>query len=376
MERVLIKKCKSYDLQEVSQSVEFLLEGMGGIKELVKPGQLVAVKPNLIARKKPEGAATTHPALVEAVVRAVLQAGGKPVICDSPGGPYTRGLLKMIYNETGMTEVARKTGAELNYDTGEEVMQYPGGKSYKSFPIIRPLARADVIIGLPKLKTHGMTTFTGAVKLFYGSLPGLTKAQYHFNLQRLEDFSNLLVDLVDLLKPGLSIMDGIWGMEGDGPVSGSQRFNGALLAGSNPFAVDAVSCRMIGIDPQKISHLTLAVKRGLVADLNSIEAEGDGFQELDPPFKLPGHKNIDFNLPPFAKNMLGRWFQPRPVFSQEICAGCGDCARACPAGAIEIKNKKAGVDLEKCIRCYCCQEMCLPKAISVHQWWLAKKFLR
>ncbi|MHB8157839.1 MAG: DUF362 domain-containing protein [Desulfocucumaceae bacterium] len=373
---VFVKRCASYEQDVVQEAVIYLLERAGGIKKLVKPGQLVALKVNLIARKKPDNSVTTHPSLVEAVAREVIKAGGRPVICDSPGGPYTKGLLKSIYRETGMEEVARKTGAELNYDTGEEIIKFPEGIVYKSYPIISPLARADVIIGLSKMKTHGMTTYTGAVKLFYGAIPGLKKAEYHFNLQRLQDFSQLLVDVTVLLKPHLSIIDGIWGMEGNGPVSGTPRFAGVLMASENPFSLDAAACRLMGISPAKIIHLKVAAGRGLVGDLNSVQVEGDSPEVADPPFKLPGHKNIDFNLPPTIKKLLGRWFQPRPVFSGEICAGCGDCARACPSAAIEINSGKAGVNLEKCIRCFCCQELCLHRAVSVYQWWPAKKFLR
>ncbi|MFZ5647270.1 MAG: DUF362 domain-containing protein [Bacillota bacterium] len=373
---MLVKSCKSYQYGEVEEAVAFLLEGLGGIKNLVTPGQIVALKPNLIARKKPEDAATTHPAVVEAVARQVIKAGGRPVICDSPGGPYTKGLLKMVYRETGMAEVAGRTGAGLSLDTGEEVRQFPDGVVYKTYPVISPLAKADVIIGLPKMKTHGMTTFTGAVKLFYGAVPGLKKAQYHFNLQKIQEFSQMLVDLAVMLEPDLTIMDGVWGMEGDGPLSGSPRYSGVLLAGRNPFAVDAAACRMIGLNPGRIPYLALGQERGLVGDFESIEIKGDGFQILSPPYKLPGHKNIDFNLPPSVKKVLGRWFQPRPVFSREACAGCGDCARACPSGAIEISGGKARVNLDQCIRCFCCHEMCLPKAVSIYQWWPAKKFLR
>jgi len=373
---VIIKRCDSYSPQKVGSAVGFIFDQAGGIGSLVKPGQTVALKVNLIARKKPDFAATTHPALVEAVAREVIRAGGRPVICDSPGGPYTKVLLKAVYRETGMSAVAERTGAELNYDTGEVQAKCPDGKVYRIYPVIRPLAGADVIIGLSKMKTHGMTTFTGAVKLFYGAIPGLTKAEYHFNIQKLDNFCQLLVDLADMIRPRFSIMDGIWGMEGDGPLSGTPRFAGVLLAGRNPFEVDAAACRLVGIKPESIVYLKAALDRGLVSDLNAGQLAGDHFIPLDQPFKLPGYRNIDFNLPPAVKKLLGRWLQPRPVFSGKVCLGCGECARACPAGAISIKGKKAEVDLDRCIRCFCCHELCLPRAVSVYQWWPVKKLMR
>ncbi|HBV97711.1 MAG: hypothetical protein JL50_03285 [Peptococcaceae bacterium BICA1-7] len=376
MSSVILKRCDSYNPQKVEAAVGFIFEQAGGIGSLVNPGQKVALKVNLIARKKPDFAATTHPALVEAVAREVIRAGGRPVICDSPGGPYSKVLLKAVYRETGMSGVAERTGAELNFDTGGVTVKYPEGKVYSSYPVITPLAGADVIIGLSKMKTHGMTTFTGAVKLFYGAVPGLTKAEYHFNIQKLESFSQLLVDLADMIKPKFSIMDGIWGMEGDGPLSGTPRFAGVLLAGRNPFAVDAAACRLAGIKPEGIVYLKAALDRGLVSDLNAMQLAGDPYLPLDQPFKLPGYRNIDFNLPPVAKKLLGRWLQPRPVISGKVCRGCGECARACPAGAISLKEGKALVDLDRCIRCFCCHELCLPRAVSVYQWWPVKKLMR
>ncbi|MFZ5644286.1 MAG: DUF362 domain-containing protein [Bacillota bacterium] len=360
----------------MGEAVASLLDSLGGIKSIVKPGQSVALKVNLITRKKAQYAATTHPVLVEAVAGEVIRAGGRPVICDSPGGPYTKSLLKMVYRETGMTEAAERTGAELNFDTGEEWLKHPGGRVYKSYPVIKPLAQADVIIGISKMKTHGMTTFTGAVKLFFGAVPGLKKAEYHFNLQKIKEFSDMLVDIADLLRPQVNIMDCVLGMEGNGPLSGTPRHVGLLLGGTNPYALDAAACRLAGISPEKVVYLRQAELRGLIGKLNSLDLRGDSLEAVDPPFKLPGHKNLDFNAPPEIKKVLARWFQPRPIFDREICAGCGDCARSCPSGAITVGGGKAFVDLDKCIRCFCCHELCLPKAVSIYQWWPVKKFFR
>lgn len=376
MSVVMVSKCEDYREEHVQISVREILDGLGGIKTILRPGQTVAIKPNLIAKKSPGEAATTHPAVVAAVVREVLAAGGKPVLCDSPGGPYSRTLLKGVYKTTGMAEVADKTGVALNYDTSDVTLSHPGGKIIFSLPVIKPLAEADVIIGLSKLKTHSMTAFTGAVKLFYGAVPGLKKAEYHFNMPGIEQFSQLLIDIVTLLKPALSIMDGIVGMEGDGPTSGDPRRLGILLGSRNPFALDMAACRAIGIEPSGLALFQLALEQRLIPAADDIEISGDLLPVLDSPFKLPSHMNIHFNLPPLLKKALGKWIQPRPWFDREICAGCGDCRRACPAAAIEIKEKRADVNMDACIRCFCCQELCPASAVSIRQSWLGKKLLR
>lgn len=374
---VNVVNCPDYDQGAVDRAVAGLLAPWGGMGAVVRPGQRVALKANLIARKKPETAATTHPAVVEAVARQVLAAGGRPIICDSPGGPFTVPLLRSIYKATGMTGVAQRTGAELNYDTGEVVLPHPGGKVIRQLPVIKVLTEADVIIALPKLKTHGMTLYTGAVKLMYGAIPGLKKAEYHFNMQQVQDFSQLLIDIVKLLPPALVIMDAVWGMEGDGPTSGDPRHLGVLLGGVNSFAVDMVGCRLVGLRPGDLPMLQLAADSGDAPGPAGIIVAGDPLPDPDPPFRLPGHKNLDFNLPPLLKRWLTRAAQPRPVLAPEICVNCGQCSTVCPAGAVLAGEEGVPrIDLDNCIRCYCCQEMCTAKAISIHQPWLGRKLLR
>lgn len=373
---VYVASCQTYEQEEVNRAVVRVLAPWEGMASIVRPGQRVAVKPNLILRKRPEDAATTHPAVVEAVVRQVQAAGGHPLICDSPGGPFTAPLLRTIYKVTGMEGVAQRTGAELNYDTGELLLPHPGGKVIKNLPVIKVLAEADLIIAVPKLKTHGMTLYTGAVKLMYGAIPGLKKAEYHFNMQRLQDFSQLLIDIVQLLPPAFVIMDAVWGMEGDGPTSGDPRHLGVMLGGVSSFAMDMVGCRLAGLQPGQLPMLQLAVDAGIAPAPDRIMVQGDPLPVPEPPFKLPGHKNLDFNLPPLVKRWLGNLIQPRPVLAPEICSGCGQCNTVCPAGAVTLGEGPPIIDLDKCIRCYCCQEMCTAKAIKVHQPWLGKKLLR
>lgn len=372
---VAVAHCKSYDPNTIGLAVNRLLNQLGGLEKWIQPGQLVAVKPNLIAKKKPEEAATTHPLVVEAVVRLVQIAGGKPFIVDSPGGPSSKSLLSAVYRSTGMSAVAERTGSDLSLDTTELVLAHPRGKVIKQLTVLKALAEADVIIGLPKLKTHCMTKYTGAVKLMYGAIPGLKKAEYHFNMQRLEDFTQLLIDINTLLQPSLTIMDGVVGMEGDGPTAGTPREAGLLLASENPYAMDYVCSGLIGIHPEGLPLISLATEQGLCPSPAQLHVAGDPLGAISPPFKLPGHRQIDFDIPGPLKGVINR-LQPKPVFSPELCLGCGECHRCCPAGAIQMEDGQPRLKLDQCIRCFCCQELCPHKAVTVRQNWLGKKLLK
>lgn len=373
---VAVRICPDYTGEYVQRAVRDVLEQLGGIEKYVQPGQLVALKLNLIAKKNPQEAATTHPAVVEALVREVQRAGARVVLCDSPGGPYSGALLRGVYRVTGMEGVAQRTGAELNYDTSEVMLPHPGGSIIKTLPVIKPLVEADAIIGISKLKTHGMTTFTGAVKLFYGAIPGLKKAEYHFNMPGIKEFSQLLIDIVTLVRPSLSIMDAVYGMEGDGPTAGEPRHLGLVLGSRNPFALDMAACGVIGIRPEDLPLFKMAVDMGLVPGSGKMELKGDSLPSLDTPFKLPAHMSIHFNASPFIKKIMGRWMQPRPWFHQEICAGCGECSNFCPAGAVFMKDDRAEVNMDACIRCFCCQELCPAKAVSIRQSWVGRKLYK
>ncbi|MEG6513326.1 DUF362 domain-containing protein [Desulforamulus ruminis] len=373
--RVAVARCDGYAAPVIDRALEGLLIPLGPVEKWIQPGQRVAVKPNLIARKKPEEAATTHPLLVEAVVRMVQRAGGKPFIVDSPGGPSSKGLLTAVYRTTGMSEVAARTGCDLCLDTTELVLAHPRGRAAKQLTVLKVLAEADVIIALPKLKTHCMTRYTGAVKLMYGAIPGLKKAEYHFNLQRLEDFTQLLIDINTLLKPTLVIMDAVVGMEGDGPTAGTPRKAGFLLASPNPYALDYVGSGFIGIHPESLPLIRLALEQGLCPPPEQLEQVGDPLPPLTPPFQLPGHRQIDFDIPGPLKRVISR-LQPKPIFSPELCLGCGECQRCCPAGAITMADGQPRLNLNQCIRCFCCQELCPHKAVRVRQNWLGKKLLR
>ncbi|SHF11289.1 Uncharacterized conserved protein, DUF362 family [Desulforamulus putei DSM 12395] len=372
---VAVSRCADYDQQQVAASLDRLLQHFGGMQSFIRPGQIVAVKPNLIAKKKPEEAATTHPSVVEAVVTLVQKAGGKPFIVDSPGGPSSKGLLNAVYRATGMAAVAERTGCGLSLDTTEMTLAHPGGKAVKQLTVLKALAEADVIIGLPKLKTHCMTRYTGAVKLMYGAIPGLKKAQYHFNMQRLEQFSNLLIDINTLLPTSLTVMDAVVGMEGDGPTAGSPREVGLLLASPSPYALDVVCANLIGINPTGLPFIRLSMERGLCPEPSGIHLTGDPLPEITPPFRLPAHRQVDFDIPGPFKGLISK-LQPRPVFSPELCIGCGECHRCCPANAIEMAEGLPRVKLNSCIRCFCCQELCPHRAVSVYQSWLGKRLLR
>lgn len=379
--KVVLKYCPDYTA-DVEQRLREGLREWGGMSAFVKPGQKVLLKVNLLMKKRPEEAVTTHPSVVEAVIHLVQEAGGIPIIGDSPGGPYTLSALQAIYTRSGLREVAERTGAILNEDVGQSVIQCPEGKLVKSLTVIDCVLNADVIIPLSKLKTHGMMTFTGAVKILFGVIPGLLKAEYHLKMFKTADFADLLVDIASWVKPALSIMDGVVGMEGDGPSAGKPRDIGVLILSTDPFALDVAAADLIGLNAERVPTVMAARARGLTSHLNEIQLKGDSrslwrIQN----FLIPKAVSANFldrvSLPQSVKRFVLNRVRPRPVFRHETCVGCSDCVNNCPPKALTMNERQRPiVDLEACIRCFCCQELCPHQAVKLFKPWLGRKLLK
>lgn len=369
MSKVSIVPCNDYQIGNVKAAVARGLDYLGGMERYVSQGTRVVLKPNLLMEKKPEDAATTHPALVQAVAELVRQAGGDVVIAESPGGPYTESVLDRIYAACGMIDAAQQSGAELNRDISSVEVGNPQGKYLKKVNVIRPLAEADLIINLPKLKTHGQMVYTGAVKNMFGAVPGLEKAEYHMRMPKYEDFADALIDIFLSVKPTLNIMDAIIGMDGAGPSAGRPKPIGLVLASADAFALDYAALRIIGADPKHIPIIKQAGIRGLAPKrLDDIEWLGEALESIRmDEFQMPQLdqlKTIAFVEKGPLKPLM-KLITPKPFFDKTKCIGCADCAKNCPVKIIKMKDKRPQPDLAKCIRCFCCQELCPAKAVTI-----------
>lgn len=377
MDKVSIVKCGSYE--DAYDAVKKSLDLIGGIEKYVKPGDRVALKPNLVSKHKPETAVTTHPEILRAVIKIVEDAGGTVTVAESPGGPYNSALLKGLYSTCGVTDAAEGTNAVLNYDTAFRDVPFPEGKTLKKFPIIRPILDADVIISLPKLKTHSMTGYSGAVKNLFGVVPGTYKAELHFRLDERKAFCSMLVDLCECVKPTLAVMDGVWGMEGNGPTNGERRFAGVVMAGANLHALDYAACRLIGYDLSDIETLSDAAERGLFnPDEIEFPGEAPDLMTIRDYVKPESHFNLLklMSLPPALNSLIIKMLASRPEINPKKCVSCGECARCCPPKVISMETGKPVINRKGCIKCFCCQELCPKGAVDIKRPLLNKFMLK
>ena len=255
---------------------------------------------------------------------------------------------------------------ELNYDVGETRLSFPEGGLLKALDVADFALSTDVIISLPKLKTHAFMVLTGAIKVMFGIVPGLTKAGYHAKLLTKERFAEMLLDVLRFAPPALSIVDGVVGMEGDGPSAGDLRHLDVIMASSDSVALDMAAAHMLGIDPREVPALAAAMRRGLVSGrLEDLQLLGVEWEELRvPDFRLPiGGREIT-SLPGFILRLMTRTLVVSPQANGR-CVGCGICAENCPVQAITIEDKTARMDWGACIRCYCCHELCPERAIDL-----------
>lgn len=369
---VAVVRCDDYVPEEVDKAVRRAIELLGGTGKFVAPGQTILLKPNLLQGQEPEKCVTTHPAVVAAVARLLMEHGCRVVIGDSPGAGivYSEANLRRAYSRSGFATVAGETGAVLNHDISSRTVPFPEGEVMKQFSIITPATEADAIVVVSKAKTHMWTRMTGAAKNLFGLIPGLEKPVFHFRFQDEYAFGKMLVDLNECMKPRLQIVDAVVGMEGDGPQAGTPRNIGVILAGSDYAAVDTVLARLIGMDPLEIGSIRSAAARGLF-DPSAVRTVGDDPAEFTvPDFRKPS-TYAGGRAGPWRRVVLavvqrfGRTYAPRPGVSAPACIGCGKCERICPVQAITVAEGRATIDLSRCIRCYCCHEMCTEHAITL-----------
>ncbi len=370
-DKVAIERCEEYRSDEILSRLRVMAEGIGLSRESVR-GKRVVIKPNLLLAVPPEKAATTHPSLVEAVASLLSEwEAGEVILAESPGGIYGEKALEKVYRVTGMKEASEKCRLKLNFDTGCRNFSTPEGKVSKSVTVINPIAEADVIFNLCKMKTHTLAVMTGAAKNLFGVIPGVTKFEMHARFKQPTDFFSMLIDLDEALgkeKKIVSICDGIVGMEGDGPSGGTPKKAGVLLMSENPFNLDIASAEVMGLSG-RVPLLKLAAGRGLCPET----AEGLSVVGIKPSAVGCGA----FALPDTAKGKafekIPKFLQPHPEVSASLCRGCGVCVRSCPQKTISLtdgKGKKgkgvvARIARKSCIRCYCCQELCPFHAIKI-----------
>jgi uncharacterized protein (DUF362 family)/Pyruvate/2-oxoacid:ferredoxin oxidoreductase delta subunit len=355
MPRVIFRKA-GYRYETLRPLCFELLDALGG--EGIRKDSLVLIKPNFLAPAPPESAMLTHPLLVKAAAEYVLEKGARPQISDSPA----MGSFEKVLDVSGVREALR--GLEVKFSEFRDSDTVETGEPFKRIDIARDALKADFVINLPKLKTHSQMLLTLGVKNLYGCVVGFRKPEWHFRTGvNREMFARLLVQICDAVRPSVTIIDGILAMEGQGPGrSGTPRPLGILAGSDNAFALDVAVCRMLGIDPDRLPTNKAAREMVLIKEEAGIEGEAPDVKD----FAFPEIGPVVFG-PERLHGLMRRHLVQRPVSDESACRLCGECWRYCPAGAIKREGRRIRFDYDKCIRCYCCIEVCPHAALSAKE---------
>lgn len=376
MSTVALVECGRYGYKRNREAVAQGLGLLGGVKQFVRPEEKILIKPNLLRKAVPRQVITTHPAVFAAVAQELQAAGCDQLFYgDSPGVGGSGEAAK----SAGIAREAERLGIQLGDYTKSAVLPFPEGRTAKEFILSQAVLDADAIIGVCKMKTHALERITGAVKNMYGCVHSVHKSAGHVAYPTAEHFASMLCDLNRALSPRLHIMDGIVAMEGNGPASGTPVRMGVLLFSSDPVALDAVFCRLVGLDPALVPTCFCGEQYGIGTyrqeNIQILTPDGEiSMEEAAERFGKPDfHVNRSPGQKSKAWSLAGKALKPlqqRPQIDPALCVKCGACVKSCPVEgkALDFRNGKERppvYDYSKCIRCYCCQEMCPKKAISV-----------
>jgi uncharacterized protein (DUF362 family)/Pyruvate/2-oxoacid:ferredoxin oxidoreductase delta subunit len=360
--RVAVRSCRNYDLAEVSVLISDIYKNAGGPDV---SGKKVLIKPNILSDHEPEKCISTHPVVVEAMIRFLQSAGATVLVGDSPAIHTSR----FRPERSGIRKVCETTGAEwVDFTVNPVEKKLRKGK----IKVAAVVDEVDLIISLPKFKNHELVYFTGAIKNTLGIVPGFTKAKMHALHHDREAFSSFLTDLNEAVTPSFFLMDGILGMEGPGPARGIPVETGVLIGSTNPVALDIIASTIAGYGPMDIPTTRIALLRGKW--MNSAEEviyDGPELKSLvKADFRRVPLSRISNISMKFVLNRISflRRFERRPAFMHNNCTGCQKCVKICPVNAINPRHdKKDHIVLtdKLCIRCFCCSEVCNDNAVEV-----------
>jgi uncharacterized protein (DUF362 family)/Pyruvate/2-oxoacid:ferredoxin oxidoreductase delta subunit len=367
---ISLQKCTQYDNKLLKDKIIAGLKqidfDLTGLKD-----KRVCLKPNLLMPSSPERAVTTHPELFRAVAEIVHDYTRSIIIIESPNFFPLKSTIK----KTGLAPIVNDLEIEIADITVTKALQFPLAHRYKSIDISKAFFDVDYIINMPKLKTHGFTHYTGAVKNLFGTMPGLSKAQMHMKAPSQMEFSEFLLDLYGGLLNGfekpkkfIHIMDAVVGMEGEGPgPSGKPKKIGAVIVGDDAVALDYVAVNLVGLDLKKVFTITEGFKRGYgVKSPDDIQIKGETLKDMRiTDFKASRNSVMGGVIWPLTSPTIKNLFIEKPVPRADACTLCYNCMKICPAGAITKANeaKVPTYNYRKCIRCFCCMETCPEAAI-------------
>lgn len=348
--KVSIVNCHDYDPTLVKNALEDSLKNIGFT---FKKNMNVLIKPNVLSPVIPKKATTTHPVIIEALCKILKTYGAKIVIGDSSGFNTDKSLVV-----SGIKRL-EKYGPVVNFEHEDKKFFLIGKKRKHKIPLSRLVFDCDLVINVAKLKTHSLTKVTLAVKNLYGCIPGRMKSFLHQKIPDMAEFADLLLGIESVIKPGLNIIDGIIGLEGEGPgTSGTPIKSNVILASSDARSLDYAAARLMGFDPRHV--MTIRKSKIKIDDITLVGNSKD--------------LKLNFKKPIFSPSAYFRFaslFLPKIKigFNNNLCKQCRVCEEKCPVAAIHLSPYPM-VNHKKCIRCFCCMEVCPHKAILVKKPWI------
>lgn len=321
-------------------------------------GKRVLLKPNLLTDRTPEQAVTTHPELIRHLIRILKPAGARLTVGDSPASTAN---LRNVWRASGMAAVCAEENVPLIS------FEQAGVRAFErddfAFSVARPVLEADLIINLPKVKSHSLTLLTAAVKNLYGAIPGYSKTTLHRLHPDPDRFGRLIETLWHVIPPTWTIADAVVGMEGQGPANGRPVPLGFLAASENPFALDRALCAALHIDARRVPYLAAQDAKDQVPP----RIRGDPIDIAS--FETPAGAHLLKLVPDWLVRRAGCVVWVRPAFSAQACIRCGKCVAACPVHALALDPGSAcpALTRSRCISCSCCHEVCPADAIRMTQ---------